>query len=145
MTSNHALLDYRAESAKALARRDAAIPDAYLLPPELLASLPQNRLVTPRACGSHFAQSELEIVESDADTLLQKIGERTWSSVDVTEAFCKSAAVANQIVRRPAALLHIPNDGVLNARERHARPHGAAERPDFTVPQQLTRSPRQTA
>lgn len=92
-------LDHKTESAKAIARRDAAIPKSYLLPPEIFKSLPRNELVTPRRCGKHFTPAELEIVESDVKVIMRKIRGREWSSVKVTEAFCKSAAVANQIVR----------------------------------------------
>jgi amidase len=43
---------------------------------------------------------ELEITETiDANLLLRKIASGAWSAVDVTKAFCKRAAIAQQLIR----------------------------------------------
>ena len=82
----------------ALKRREAAIPREYLLPEAALTNLPRNLTTVPRSSG-HFTTAELEIIESDAENILTKIKERRWTSLEVTKAFCKSAVVAQQLVR----------------------------------------------
>lgn len=43
-------------------------------------------------------QKELEITETDAVGITQKIASGTWSAVDVIGAFCHRAALAHQLV-----------------------------------------------
>jgi amidase len=51
-----------------------------------------------RSCGLLTAH-ELEITEvDDAVALLEKLHSKTWSALEVTVAFCKRAAVAQQLV-----------------------------------------------
>lgn len=88
---------YKESSAIALARREAALPKEYLLPSEALTNLPLNLTTIPRSSG-HFTPSELEIIESEADVILPNIKSKKWSSLEVTEAFCKAAVVAQQLV-----------------------------------------------
>ncbi|KAI9717197.1 MAG: hypothetical protein M1828_007390 [Chrysothrix sp. TS-e1954] len=88
--------DYKAIAAIAQKRRADAIPEHYLLPPNKLENLPRDLSTVPRESG-HFTKHELEIIESDAGTLLKRIHSKTWTAVQVTEAFCKSAAVAQQL------------------------------------------------
>jgi hypothetical protein len=54
----------------------------------------------PRACGL-LTEQELDITESyDAVTLLGKIASKELTSYTVTTAFCKRAAIAQQVVGR---------------------------------------------
>ena len=89
--------DYKDIASIAQKRRADALPAHYLLPKEKLQNLPQDLSKVPRESG-HFSAQELEIIESDVSTLLSKIHARTWTAVQVTEAFCKSATVAQQLV-----------------------------------------------
>lgn len=51
-----------------------------------------------RSCGILTAR-ELEITEAeDAIAILDQIHSKTWSAVEVTVAFCKRAAIAQQLV-----------------------------------------------
>lgn len=80
----------------------AKIPSAWLLSPEILAGLdetsPANVLSIPRTCGILTAE-EIDITESyDAVTLLSQLANSKISSVAVTTAFCKRAAIAQQLV-----------------------------------------------
>lgn len=83
------------EKRRALA---ASIPVAYRIPQHLIP--PDSQLdVTPfpRESG-WFSQKELDITDSTATQILQKIASKTWSSEEVTKAFCKRAAAAQQLV-----------------------------------------------
>ncbi|KAG4032829.1 hypothetical protein MFRU_006g02920 [Monilinia fructicola] len=77
-------------------RRAGALPIEYLLPEESLKNLPQNVTNVPRSSG-HFTHDELEIIETNAEDILQKVRERIWTSVEVTKAFSKAAVVAHQL------------------------------------------------
>jgi amidase len=79
----------------------AKIPAEYRIPPELEPPETQlNVAVWPRESG-WFTQKELEITESTATTILQKIAAQEWSSEEVTRAFCKRAAASHQLVSAP--------------------------------------------
>lgn len=85
----------------ASAKRQAlteAIPPEYRIPPELIP--PQTQLdVTPWPKESGwFTQRELDITESTATIIIDRIASRTWTSEEVTKAFCKRAAAAHQLV-----------------------------------------------
>lgn len=88
-----------------LGRRQAAIPKEYLLPDALLQKLPTQSF--PRDLSnvvdtaSHFTEAEIRIVNAPARTILSNVKDGAWSSVEVTQAFCKAAAVANQLVCTP--------------------------------------------
>jgi amidase len=78
-------------------RRAAALPKEYLLPEEELANLPRDVTGIPKS-SKHFTREELEIIETSAEGILQKIREKLWTSVEVTKAFSKAAVVAHQLV-----------------------------------------------
>lgn len=90
---------YEEIGERARARRENSIPKHYLLPDEVLARLPKNVTSIART-SKHFTYDEIEIIESQAEDILLKIRERIWTSLEVTGAFCKAAAVAQQLVRR---------------------------------------------
>jgi len=88
---------YKEIASIALKRREAAIPREYLLPEQSLANLPRNLTTVPKTSG-HFTPEELEIIETNAEDILVKVKEKIWTSLVVTKAFCKAAAVAQQLV-----------------------------------------------
>jgi len=88
---------YKEIAAIAQKRRDDAIPKELLLPTSVMGQLPRNLTTVPKDSG-HFTSQELEIIEMSAEAILQNIKKRTWTSVQVTQAFCKAAAVAQQLV-----------------------------------------------
>ncbi|KAB8342779.1 hypothetical protein FH972_022377 [Carpinus fangiana] len=88
--------DYRSIAATAQARRAAAIPTDFLLPASSIASLPKD-VTTVATDSRHFTPEEVVILHADAETILANIASRKWTSLAVTEAFCKSAVVANQL------------------------------------------------
>ncbi|KAI1619401.1 general amidase [Exophiala viscosa] len=79
------------------ASRDAAIPLEWRLHPH---QVPQDRLNVidvPVESGILTAR-ELAMTEDDAVALVQKLVNREYSSYEVTLAFCKRAAIAQQLV-----------------------------------------------
>lgn len=89
--------DYRDIAAIAKQRRADALSKEPLLSDEILKAAPQNVTHLSRDL-SIFSQDEIEIINSEAEDILLKIRERIWTSLEVTEAFCKSAVYAQQLV-----------------------------------------------
>lgn len=79
-------------SAK-LAARDAFIPTEWKIP----STEAKNVLDIPRTCGI-LTPSELEITETDATVLVDRMVRGELKSREVTGAFCKRAAIAQQLV-----------------------------------------------
>lgn len=87
------------------------IPSEYRVPKDLLP--PDSQLdVTqwPKESG-WFSKEELEITDSTASRILEKIASKSWSSEQVTKAFCKRAAAAQQLVQQASTDLskHLVN------------------------------------
>lgn len=97
--------DYREIAAIALKRRQDAIPLGYLLSENLLANLPRD-LTTIRKDSGHFTSADLEILEAPAEVILLKIKEKTWTSLEVAQAFIKASAVANQLTNCLTEILY---------------------------------------
>ncbi|KAG0651753.1 Acetamidase [Hyphodiscus hymeniophilus] len=88
--------NYKEIAKVALKRREDAIPKDLLLPESALANLPRNLTTVPKSSG-HFTPKELEIMETTAEDILEKIKNKIWSSLVVTKAFIKAAVVAQQL------------------------------------------------
>ena len=88
---------YKDIASIALKRRSDAIPQELLLPSQTTANLPRNVTSIPQTSG-HFSPEELAIINSSAIAILANIKNRKWTSLEVTKAFCKSSAVAQQLV-----------------------------------------------
>lgn len=82
---------------------DGRIPKEWRLPASITDTILEksNQVVLdiPRTCGPQTAE-ELDITENyDAAALAQLLAKETFTSVAVTTAFCKRAAIAQQLVR----------------------------------------------
>jgi amidase len=89
---------WREISTHARAIRDSKIPSSWLL--KNLTTYSQQSDVTsvPRSCGL-LTPLELEITESyTAPALVSAISEKKFTAVEITTAFCKRAAIAQQLV-----------------------------------------------
>jgi len=78
------------------------IPKEWRVSSEILAKVESNSnanvLSIPTSCGV-LTPKEVKITESaDATEVLQKLAKGEWSSYEVTLAFCKRAAIAQQLV-----------------------------------------------
>lgn len=90
-------------AAAKVAARDALIPDKW----RILATEALNVIEIPKTCGV-LSPVEIEITETPAPKLVQKILSEELKSYDVTLAFCKRAAIAQQLVSPFFSLLHLP-------------------------------------
>lgn len=88
---------YKEIATIALKRRETSIKKEFLLPETALKNPPRNLTTVPRDSG-HFTVEELEIIESNAETILLNIRVQKWTSLVVTKVFCKAAIVAQQLV-----------------------------------------------
>ena len=85
-------------SAKAQDILANSIPQEWRIPKDKLPP-PEQKDVTgfPAKCGL-LTEAELAITNSYATEIVKKIATGEWSAEDVTRAFCKRAAVAQQVV-----------------------------------------------
>lgn len=79
------------------ASRDRAIPPEWQLSSFQLQDSQVDVRTVPSQCGILTAR-ELEITATDAVELVQKLVRREYTSYEVTLAFCKRAAIAQQLV-----------------------------------------------
>ncbi|KAI8575289.1 hypothetical protein K450DRAFT_262444 [Umbelopsis ramanniana AG] len=79
-------------------RREKQLPDEYRIPKD---KMPDDSVLDvsnfPRESGL-FSEEELEITEVSAPVLLKNIEEKKWSAVQVTKAYSKRAAYAQQLL-----------------------------------------------
>ncbi|BGP40209.1 hypothetical protein JCM10449v2_004167 [Rhodotorula kratochvilovae] len=89
--------NWRDEVAAKKARQAELIPTAWRLSEETFAGAGDDVRDVPRTCGILTAR-ELEITELDeVEELASRIANGTYSAVEVTTAYCKRAAIAQQL------------------------------------------------
>jgi amidase len=119
--------DWRVVVTKKRAQLDAQVPAEWRLSETFLASIPASGRLLEDDVVRHsgiLTDAELDITEKySATELLPKLACGDVSSLQVTTAFCKRAAIANQLVR--PYLLHY--DSLLQRMliERDVLPDGA--------------------
>ncbi|RJE23255.1 Amidase [Aspergillus sclerotialis] len=87
-----------AVAQKRLAQQ-ASIPPAWRLPPDILANAPKDSLSTIRSCNI-LTPEELSWTETkDVSVLVSLLAKGEVSSEALTTAFCKRAAIAQQLNR----------------------------------------------
>lgn len=94
--------DWRTLVARKRKRLDTQIPSEWRLTEKFLATIPANgRLIEADVVrgSSILSEKELSITENySATELLDELSKGEISSVEVTTAFCKRAAIAQQLV-----------------------------------------------
>lgn len=94
--------DWQALVAAKRKRLDAQIPSEWRLSDDFRASVPANGHLIEADIARRsgiLSDKELDISEKfSAVELLKNLAERKFSAVDVTTAFCKRAAIAQQLV-----------------------------------------------
>ncbi|GAA5845141.1 hypothetical protein JCM11251_008008 [Rhodosporidiobolus azoricus] len=89
--------EWQALSSAKRAEQAELIPSAWRLPPSILESLPLDVRDVPRSCGI-LSDDEITMTgEVDASVVLTRLQSREWSAREVTTAFCKRAAIAQQL------------------------------------------------
>jgi amidase len=93
--------DYRNISAEKRLQRSKKIPKEWLISPETYRDA-TNVFHVPVTCGV-LSDIECKITsDHDATALLEKLNAGIWSAEQVTVAFCKRAAIAQQLVSGPS-------------------------------------------
>jgi amidase len=83
------------------AERDKGIPAEWLLPSTITDTIRANSTISvidiPRTCGM-LTPKEVDITENhDAVDLVKKMAAKELTAVEVSQAFCKRAAIAHQL------------------------------------------------
>lgn len=89
--------DWQTISTKAKQRLADSIPQEWRISPDRMP--PETQLDVrdiPYTCGI-LSKDELAITDSYATKILSKIHSGAWTAEDVTRAFCKRAAIAQQL------------------------------------------------
>jgi amidase len=97
--------DYRTISKIAQKRRATNIAAYFATPPVDESDLPNN-LTEYSLKSGYYTIPELEIIHSEAEDILQKIRDRIWTSLEVTQAFCKAAAYAQSLTNCVTEVLY---------------------------------------
>jgi amidase len=96
--------DWKEISAKAQEILYNSIPSEWRIPKHDLPPEDQKDVTDfPAKCGL-LTKAELEITDSHATEIVKKIAAGEWKAEDVCRAFCKRAAVAQQVVSRVVLL-----------------------------------------
>ncbi len=90
---NHKSAHWSSVAAQKVATRDALIPKEWLI----AQTDALNVMNVPKTCGV-LSPVELQITETTAPELVSQMTTGTLKSYDVVLAFCKRAAVAQQLV-----------------------------------------------
>ena|ERR1700712_1790788 len=95
--------NYRIISQEKLSENAAKISKEWQLGSQYLENVNANSnlnvLDIPRTCGI-LNEKEIDITENyDATALVEKMASKQFSSYEVVLAFCKRAAIAQQLVR----------------------------------------------
>ena len=76
----------------------SSIPAEWVIPKDIFPPEDQLDVTTfPKESG-FFTGRELEITSTPAQTILSHISSGSWTAEEVAKAFCKTAAVAQQLV-----------------------------------------------
>lgn len=96
MTVDIPVWQQRANAAQE--RREQQLPDEYRIPKDKMPDDSVNNVLNfPRESGL-FSDEELEITEISVPALLKAIEDKKWTAVQVTKAYCKRAAYAQQLL-----------------------------------------------
>ncbi|GAA6041540.1 hypothetical protein JCM8097_004252 [Rhodosporidiobolus ruineniae] len=90
------MTDWQQRAQLKRAAQVGLIPPAWRLPASIISSLPLDLRDIPRSCGI-LSANELDITEAEADTILERVTSAKWTAVEVATAFCKRAAIAQQL------------------------------------------------
>jgi hypothetical protein len=125
---------WQAKADALIAERDAKIPKEWLLAPDV-AKAAHPRVLSVFADSGLLTPGELEITDfkNDATSLLARLANGSLSAVQVTLAFCKRAAIAQQLTN--CLVDFFPEEALQRAKEldeylqTHGKPIGALWRP----------------
>lgn len=113
--SRRDLEDWKIIAEKKREEREGKIPEEWRIAPELLPAEETKDVHGFPVDSGFFTKEELEITNSTASEVVDKIAKGEWTAVEVTKALCKRAAVAQQLVNCLTEILF--DDAVQRAEE----------------------------
>ena len=92
------LQPWEAKAARKRASLYNLIPQEWRLSESIMKNLPKDSTLVPSQCRI-LSELDLEITEiDDIEELVQRIASGKYTAVQVTEAYCKRASIAHQLV-----------------------------------------------
>lgn len=79
-------------------QRDQKIPEKWRIPSKLMPAEDEQDVQNWPMTSGFFTPKELAITETTASEVVQKIASVEWTAVEVMEATCKKASVAQQLI-----------------------------------------------
>jgi amidase len=95
---------WQEKAAVKRAATNAKIPQKWRLTKADLDRAKEQVQLTGPFIQSFLAEAERDIVGHDAPALVKKLASREYTALQVAEAYCKTAAIAHQIVLYPSSL-----------------------------------------
>ncbi|PWN53440.1 putative AMD2-amidase [Violaceomyces palustris] len=89
--------DFRSLALAKSQAKLAAIPDEWKIPDEKMPPDEQKDVTSFPSSSGILTDQELEITQTPAETIVQRLIKGECKSLDVTRAFCKRAAIAHQL------------------------------------------------
>jgi len=77
-----------------------SIPKEWIIPADIMPPESQLDVTSFPQKSGWFTKKELEITDTSATDLVQKLANGQLNSEEVTLAFCKRASAAHQLVRK---------------------------------------------
>lgn len=96
---------WRAKAEAKVADVTSKIPDHWRLKQGDRDMAKKQRQLSGRFFQSFLDDSDLNILRNDSVQLVDKIKARHYTAVEVTEAYCKAAAIAQQVVSKADHIL----------------------------------------
>ena len=91
---------WQAKAEEKVAATKSKIPQHWLLNDSDLKRAAQRKQLSGAFIESFLQDEELEIILKDSLPLVASLKDGKHTAVQVTQAFCKTAAIAHQIVRK---------------------------------------------
>ena len=89
---------WQAKAKAKVADMESKIPTEWILKRTDLEDAKQQRKLTGSFIEKFLNDSEVDIIRNDSVQLVEKIRSQHYTAVEVAQAYCKTAAVAQQIV-----------------------------------------------
>ena len=89
---------WQAKARAKVADMESKIPKEWILEQADLEDAKQRRCLTGPFIEKFLHDSEVDIIRNDSVQLVEKIKSQHYTAVEVARAYCKTAAVAQQIV-----------------------------------------------
>jgi amidase len=89
---------WQTKAEKKVAATKSKIPPKWILSHTDLKRAKERRQLSGPFIESFLDQGELEIIKLDSVPLVEQISIGRYTALQVTQAFCKTAAIAHQIV-----------------------------------------------